>query len=93
MNSVSFTTTTFRAWTTNQNIIPPALKHFIRQQQQLEVWWVRHAAAFSWSVESCRVCMCIRARETHPPPDGFIRRLTLKGFYMNTPSGKPNIFL
>lgn len=55
MNSVSFTTTIFWAWTTNQNIIPLALKHFIRQQQQLEISPVSHAAASSWPVESCRV--------------------------------------
>lgn len=56
MNSVSSTTTTFWASTTNQNIIPLALKHFIKQQQQLEGSWVRRAAAFFWSAESCRVC-------------------------------------
>lgn len=50
MNPVSFTI--FWVWTTNQNIIPLALKHFIRQQQQLEIPLVTHAAASSWPVES-----------------------------------------
>lgn len=74
------------AWATKQSITPQALKHFIRQQQWLEVSWCRHAVASSWSVEGCRVCTCRRARETHLPPDGLIHRTMLKGFCTKPPS-------
>lgn len=66
MNSVSFTTIIFWAWTTNQSIIPLALKHFIRQQEQLEISPVSHAAASSWPAESCRVSRQKSKRDTSP---------------------------